>query len=122
MPDKNRNKKDNFDKLLTDALKQYRQPAPADFPQKMLSRLEQFEQTQALKKVVWQERALMAAFILFPIAVITAGLMFPNLFLFLLQWPAVLYPIAKQAVAAWSQQWQLWLYYAGAASAAVYAV
>ncbi len=122
MSDKNKKHNDKFDKLLTDALKQYRLSVRPGFPQRMLSKLEQLKQTKALKKVVRQERALLAAFIFLPAAAIALGLMFPNVFLLPSQWPATLYFILKQIAVTWSQQWQLWLSYAVAAGAALYAI
>ncbi|MBN1788726.1 MAG: hypothetical protein JW806_10095 [Sedimentisphaerales bacterium] len=122
MSNKNNNQKDNFDKLLADALKQYRQPVPADFPKKMLSRLEQFEQTQALKKVIWQERALWIAFISFPVMLILSLWMFPNLLSISRQWPSELYPLIMHSAEVFVQQWKLWAGYAILILAITYAL
>ena len=56
MLSENKNNGDGFDKLLKDALKQYRQPTPADFPQRMFGRLQQLQQT--LQVVVAQRQQL----------------------------------------------------------------
>jgi hypothetical protein len=118
----NRKNEERFDELLTSALKKYRQPVPAGFPQRMLSRLEQFEQQEALRKVVRQERTLLAAFILLPAAVAILVLMFPNLLLMSSQLLETLYLLAKETAANMVQQWQLWTGYAVAAAVAIYAV
>jgi cytochrome b len=122
MPPENKKNGDRFDRLLKDALKQYRQPVPAGFPQQMLSRLQQFEQQEVLRKVVRQERALLAAFVLLPIAGVILVLVFPNLLLVPTQLLEMLYLLAKETAANMIQQWQLWIGYAMAAAAAVYGI
>ncbi|MGA2915652.1 MAG: hypothetical protein ABSE89_06455 [Sedimentisphaerales bacterium] len=113
--------RNGFDKFLKDSLKQYRPPVPADFSQRILSRLEEFEKQKALRKVVWQERLLLAACILLPIAGIILVLMFPNI----LQMPAQLYDtiylLAQKTAANIILQWQLWTIYAAIAAFVLYA-
>ncbi len=119
---KNEKNEDRFDELLKSALKRYHQPLPADFPQRMLDRFEQLEQQRALKKIVRQERALLAACILLPAAAVISGLMFPNLLLVPSQLLEALYLLAKDAAADMAQQWRLWISYAMVAAAVIYAV
>ncbi len=118
----NRKNGDRFDELLKNSLKQYRQPVPAGFHQRMLSRLEQFEQQKVLKQVVLQERVLLAACILLPIAGVILVLIFPNLLLVPTQLMEILYFLAKETAANMIQQWQLWIGYAMAAAVVIYAV
>jgi len=118
----NKKNGDRFDRLLKDALKQYCQPTPAGFPQQMLSRLRQFEQQEVLRKVVRQERALLAAFILLPIAGVILVLVFPNLLLVSLRLPEMLYLLVKETAANMARQWRLWIGYAMAAAVAMYGV
>jgi hypothetical protein len=122
MPPENKKNPDRFDKLLKDALKQYRQPVPADFPKLMLSRLQQFEQQEAIKKVIRQERALLAAWILLPISAVILALVFPNLLLLPAQLSQTLYLLAKETAANMVQYWQLWLSYSVIAVVMIYAV
>ena len=121
MLSENKNNGDRFDKLLKDALKQYRQPAPADFPQRMLSRLQQFEQQEALRKVVRQERALLAACILLPAAVVILVLMFPSLLLVPSRLLETLYLSVGQITANMAQHWRLCIGYTMAAAVVLYA-
>lgn len=121
LPENKRNE-DRFDELLKNSLKQYHQPVREDFPYQMLKKLEQIEQQNALKKIVRQERALLAAFILLPVAVVIAGLTFPNLLLMPSQLLEILYLLAEEAAANWAQQWQLWIGYAMATAVVIYAV
>jgi hypothetical protein len=118
----NRKNEERFDELLTSALKKYRQPTPAGFPQRMLSRLEQVEQQEAIRKVVRQERMLLAGFILLPAAVVILVLMFPNLFLMSSQLLETLYLLAKETAANMIQQWRLWIGYVMVAAVAVYGI
>ena len=122
MQPENKENEDKFDGMLKSALKQYRQPTPANFPQRMLDKLEQFQQQEALRKVVRQERMLLAAFILLPAAVVILVLMFPNLLLVSSQLPETLYLLAKETAANMVQQWRLWTSYAVVAAIMIYAV
>jgi ABC-type multidrug transport system permease subunit len=122
MQTENWEKPDRFDRFLKDALKQYRQPIPAGFPRRMLGRFQQFQQQEALRKVIRQERVSLAAFILLPTAVIISVLIFPNLLLVSSQLQEVLYLLAKETAASMVQQWQLWTGYAVIAAVMIYAV
>jgi hypothetical protein len=121
LPESRKNK-DRFDGLLKDALKQYRQPVPADFPRQMLNKLEQLEQQEALRKVVRQERTLLAAFILLPAGLIAIILAFPGLLLVSSRLLETLYLLASQTAANMAQQWRLWIGYAMVAAVAVYGI
>ena len=121
MLSENKNNGDGFDKFLKDSLKQYSQPVPIDFPQRMLSRLQQLEQQKALKQVVLQERLLMAACILLPIAGGILALMFPNFLMTLSQLPETLYFLAKETAVNMVKQWQLWIIYTVIAAFVLYA-
>jgi hypothetical protein len=118
----NRKNEDKFDGMLKSALKQYRQPIPANFPQRMLDKLEQFQQQEVLRKVVRQERTLLAAFILLPAAVVILVLMFPNLLLVSSRLLETLYLLGSQAAANMARQWQLWMGYAAVVVVTIYAV
>jgi hypothetical protein len=122
MQPENRKNEDKFDGILKSALKQYRQPTPANFPQRMLDRLQQFQQQEAIRKVVLQERVLLVAFILLPAAVVILVLMFPNLLLVSSQLLETLYLLAKETAASMVQQWRLWAGYAVIAAVMIYAV
>ncbi len=112
---------DRFDRFLKDSLKQYRQPTPAGFQERMLNRLEQFEQQKTVRKVVWQERFLKAAFVLLPIAGVILILMFPNLLLILSQLYEGITLLAQQTMDNMVQYWQLWTIYAAVAAFVLYA-
>jgi hypothetical protein len=122
MQPENRKNEDKFDGMLKSALKRYRQPTPANFPQRMLDKLEQFQQQEAIRKVVRQERMLLAAFTLLPIAGVILVLIFPNLLLVPTQLYRTIYLLAKETAANMVQQWQLWMGYATVAVVMVYAV
>jgi hypothetical protein len=122
MRTENKKNGDRFDKLLKSALKQYRQPVPAGFPQRMLDKLEQLEQQKAIRKVVRQERALLAACILLPVGVIAIMLAFPDLLLVPSRLLETLYLLASQTAASMAQQWRLWTGYAIVAAVMMYAV
>lgn len=112
---------DRFDKFLKESLKQYRPQVPADFPQRMLSRLEQSRQQEALRKVVRQERALLAAFILLPIAGVILVLMFPNVLLILSQLYENIILVVQHTTNSMVQSWQLWAIYTAIAAFLLYA-
>jgi hypothetical protein len=120
MPPENKKNPDRFDRLLKDALKQYRQPVPADFPQLMLSRLQKFEQQEAIKKVIQQERVLLAAWILLPISAVILALVFPNLLLLPAQLSQTLYLLAQKIAVNIAHHWKLWLSYFVVAAVMIY--
>jgi hypothetical protein len=121
MLSENKNNGDGFDKLLKDALKQYRQPTPADFPQRMFGRLQQLQQREALRRIVRQERALLVAFILLPAGVIAIMLAFPGLLLVPSRLLETLYLSAGQIAANMAQHWRLCIGYTMAAAVVIYA-
>lgn len=118
----NKNNTDKFDKFLKDSLKQYCSPVPADFPKRMLDNLRQFEQQEALRRIIWQERMLLAACILLPVAGIILILMFPNILLVPTQLYEAMCLLTQKAMADIIQQWQLWIYYIMSTIAVLYAL
>jgi hypothetical protein len=118
----NKQNERKFDGMLKKALKEHREPVRREFARRLLAKILTIEQQEAIRKVVRQERMLLAAFILLPAAVIISVLMFPNLLLVSSQLPGVLYLLAKETAANMVQQWQLWTSYAVIAAVMIYAV
>lgn len=120
LPENQQNER-RFDAMLKKALKEYHEPARQEFVQRLMDKVQIIEQQKVLKKVIWQERILLAACILLPVAAVILGLVFPNLLLLSLQLPGIVYLLLSQAAANMARQWQLWMGYAMAMVAMIYA-
>ena len=115
---KNENK---FDEILKKALKKHREPIRQDFTQELLAKIRTVEQQKALAKVIRQERAALAAFILLPVGAIAVMFAFPNLAAESAQLLTKLYSLIIQSIESFINQWQLWVSYTLAAAACLYA-
>jgi hypothetical protein len=111
-----------FDEMLKKNLKLHREPIRQEFARRLMAKLLTIEQQNTLKKVIWQERMLLSAFILLPVTVVILMLVFPSLLLSSLQLPQIIYLLMKEAAANIAQQWHLWICYVIAAAAVIYAV
>ena len=117
----NKQNERRFDEMLKKGLKEHREPVRREFARRLLAKIQTFEQQKVLRRVIWQERISLAAFILLPAAVVILVLMFPNLVLMSSQLLEVLYLLVKETAASMVQQWQLWMGYAAVAVAMIYA-
>jgi ribosomal protein L29 len=118
----NKQNERRFDEMLKKALKEHREPVRREFARRLLAKILTIEQQKELKKVIWQERILLAACILLPVAAVILGLVFPNLLLLSLQLPQIIYLLGREAAANMARQWQLWMGYAAVAVIMIYAV
>lgn len=69
---------DKFGEMLGRALQSHSEPVPADFVERVLSRIEQAEQRRILARVVWQERLALAGCIVAGVLAIVAVAVFPD--------------------------------------------
>ena len=69
---------DRFDEMLGRSLRRHSEPVPADFTERMLSRIEEAEQRQILNRVVWQERLSLAGCIVFGVLAAVGIAVFPG--------------------------------------------
>ncbi len=69
---------DKFGEMLGRALQSHSEPVPADFVERVLSRIEQAEQQRILARVVWQERLALAGCIVAGVLAIVAVAVFPD--------------------------------------------
>lgn len=69
---------DKFGEMLGRALQSHSEPVPADFTERMLSRIEEAEEQRILARVVWQERLALAGCIVFGVLAIVAVAVFPD--------------------------------------------
>lgn len=69
---------DKFGEMLGRALQSHSEPVPADFVERVLSRIEQAEQQRILARVVWQERLALAGCIVVGVLAIVAVAVFPD--------------------------------------------
>jgi hypothetical protein len=69
---------DKFGEMLGRALQSHSEPVPADFTERMLSRIEEAEQQRILARVVWQERLALAGCIAAGVLAIAAVVVFPD--------------------------------------------
>lgn len=118
----NKQNERRFDEMLKKNLKQHREPVRQEFARRLMAKFLTIEQQKTLKKVVWQERMLLSAFILLPITVVILMLVFPSLLLSSLQLLQIIYLLMREAAANMVQRWHLWIYYVIAAAAVIYAV
>jgi len=72
------NADDKFDKMLGRALRSSSPGAPADFTERMLSKIREAEEQKILARVVLQERLTLAGCIVFGAAAIVAVAVFPG--------------------------------------------
>ena len=117
----NKQNEQKFDQMLKKALKKHCEPIRKDFAHDFLAKIQTVEQQNVLRKVIRQERMLLAACISLPIGAIVMMLVFPNLLLVPTQLLETLYLLAKETAANMAQHWRLWIYYAIAAIAVIYA-
>jgi len=75
---KNRPNEDKFDEMLSRALQRHIESVPADFTERMLRRIEEAEERQALARVVLQERLSLAGSIILGAAALVAVVFFPG--------------------------------------------
>lgn len=118
------NKQDerNFELMLKKALKAHRELPRREFSEKLIAEIRTAEQQNALRKVICQERLLLAGFILFPIAAIAIIFIYPALVFNSAQLLAKMYPqVVNQAIANFAGQWRLWSCYVIAAIVVMYA-
>jgi hypothetical protein len=116
MPPENEHK---FDEMLKKNLKQHSEPIRQNFAAELIAKIQKLEQQEILNRIVMQERALLAACILLPIAAIAVMFAFPNLISESAEQIAKLKPILKQSFV---EQWQYWTSYVFAAAAGLYAI
>ena len=69
---------DRFDEMLGRSFRRHSEPVPADFTERMLSRIEEAEQRQILNRVVWQERLSLAGCIVFGVLAAVGIAVFPG--------------------------------------------
>ena len=69
---------DKFGEMLGRALQSHSEPVPADFVERVLSRIEQAEQQRILARVVWQERLALAGCIVVGVLALVAVAVFPD--------------------------------------------
>ena len=120
LPENKQNER-RFDEILKKNLKKHREPIRDDFTRELLAKIQKVEQQKALAKVIWQERAALAACILLPIGMITVMFAFPNLVVQSAQLLTKLYSLIIPSIESFINHWQLWIYYILAAAACLYA-
>ncbi len=69
---------DKFDEILERALKSHSEPVPADFTERMLSRIKKDQQQRVLARVILQERLALTGCIVLGAAVIVSAVLFPD--------------------------------------------
>lgn len=115
------NKEQIFDEILKKSLKQHCESIRDDFTELLLARIEKIEQQRAIKKVIFQERMSLAAFILLPLAILTVLIIFPAIIIWagqlLMQVPSLIY----QSLIVLTGQWKLLIYYVLIGFAGLYA-
>ena len=112
---------EQFDIMLKKALKGYQETIRPEFSEKLIAKVRIIEQQNILRKVILQERLLLAGLILFPIAAITFLLLYPAVVFEPVRLFAELIPLINRGVGSFVEQWRLWTCYAMAAAAAIYA-
>jgi hypothetical protein len=112
---------EQFDIMLKKALKGYQETIRPEFSEKLIAKVRIIEQQNILRKVILQERLLLAGLILFPIAAITIIFTFPNLTIEPMRLLIKMYPqVINQTIANFAGQWHLWGCYVIAAIAVIY--
>jgi len=120
LPENKQNER-RFDEILKKNLKKHREPIRQDFTQELLAKIRIVEQQKALAKVIRQERAALAAFILLPVGATAVMFAFPNLAAESAQLLTKLYSPIIQSIESFINHWQLWVCYILAAAACLYA-
>lgn len=121
---------DRFDRMLGQTLHRHREPAPADFTERMMKAIERAEQQRILAGVVLQERLALAASAALGIAAIVAVVFFPSAVAGafgsigrgLVDQGGALAGRIPQALAAIGRQWQLYAVLGAAAAVAIYSL
>ena len=117
----NKQNEQTFDQTLKKALKCHQELPRQEFSEKLIAKIRTIEQQNILRKIVWQERLLLAGFILFPAAAITIIFAYPAVVFEPVRLLAELIPLINMGVGKFVEQWRLWACYAAAAAAAIYA-
>jgi hypothetical protein len=117
----NKQNEQKFDYMLKTALKGLQETVRPEFSEKLIAKIRTIEQQNILRKVILQERLLLAGLILFPIAAITIIFAYPAIVLIPVRLFVELIPIAGKGVDKLVEQWRLWACYLTAAAAAIYA-
>jgi hypothetical protein len=120
MAENNKNEH-RFDEMLKKNLKQHREPIRQNFTQELIAKIQKAEQQKVLAKVIWQERFLLAVYILLPIAAIVVIFAYPNLAIETSRLMTNLYLLVNLAVTSFVIHWQLWVCYILAAAVCLYA-
>jgi uncharacterized membrane protein len=106
-----KNSEARFDEMLKTELKKHRELIRDDFAQELLAKVEKIEQQKAIQKVVVQERLSLAAFIILPLIIIGAMIMFPSLIVNSGQIISKMYYVIGQSMHIITAKWQLFSYY-----------
>ena len=73
------NKEEEFNKILSGALKRHSGPVPAAFTERVSNRIRELEEERILTRVVMEERLALAGCIVLSIIAIVSLLAFPNI-------------------------------------------
>ena len=122
--------KDKFDKMLERALQSHSEPLPADFTERMLSRIKETQQQKILARVVLQERLALAGCIILGAATIISALLFSdtlttslsNIATGLIEQKQALYDDAPYAIATFIKEWPIYIVFAGVFAFVVYSL
>jgi hypothetical protein len=112
---------EQFDSMLKKALKGHQETIRQEFSEKLIAKVRIIEQQNILRKVILQERLLLAGLILFPMAAITIIFAYPAIVLIPVRLFVELIPIAGKGADKLVEQWRLWTCYIMAAAAVIYA-
>lgn len=112
---------DNFDKILGQAVKRHSEPVPADFTERMLSRVREAQEQRILTRVVLQERLSLAGSIVLGAAVLVLMTIFSGTVIAFLKSVAVslteqgraFMDEVPQTVGAVRGDWQFYTIFAG---------
>ena len=117
----NKQNEQKFDYMLKKALKSRRETVRPEFSEKLIAKIRIIEQQKIIRRVVLQERLLLAGFVLFPIAAITFLLAYPAVVLMPVRLFVELIPMVGKGVDKLVEQWRLCVCYLTAAAAVMYA-
>ncbi|OQA03324.1 MAG: hypothetical protein BWY69_00532 [Planctomycetes bacterium ADurb.Bin401] len=109
-----------FDQILQKGLKKYNEPINNHFAQELLARIEKIEQQKALRRVLIQEKASLAAFILLPIIIIAMMIVFASVIANAGNLITGLVPSIFVLLKLMIKQWQMIVYYSTAALICLY--
>jgi len=119
-----------FDETLERALKSHLEPVPADFTERMLSRIKEVEQRRILARLILQQRLALAGCITLLIAAIVSAVVFPDAVTAvfksipasLVEQEQILIYGVSQAIKAVRSNWQFYTIFAGVFGFIVYAL